>query len=180
VIADPGPLGLTPLASARESAGVPLVIDLIRHGEALPAGAAGDDSRPLAPSGRAAIERLRDRLAGEGWDPDRVFSSPLLRARESAEILAAAARRTPAIEVMLALTPDQDPDAVLDAIEITGITEGHLVFVGHQPLLGRLLLELTRKEASLTPGTYASITCGAESFPGGGELTRILRPGELG
>jgi phosphohistidine phosphatase len=158
---------------------VPLVIDLVRHGEALPAGPAGDDSRPLSAAGRAAIERLRDRLASEGWNPDRILASPLLRARETAGLLVAAARRAPAIEITSALHPDQDPTAVIDAIELLGVTDAHLVLVTHQPLVGRLAIELTGREASFTPGTFARIACAADSFPGGGELVRLLRPGDM-
>ncbi len=44
----------------------------------------GWSDTPLSEGGRAEAERLRGRLAGERWD--RVMSSDLLRARETAEI----------------------------------------------------------------------------------------------
>ena len=158
---------------------MPLIIDLVRHGEALPAAAGGDAARPLSNAGRAAVERLRDHLAADGWSPDRVLASPLLRARQTAEVLVAAARHAPAIEISAALEPDQDPSAVLDAIALLGAGDGHIVLVTHQPLVGRLAIELTGREAGFSPGTFARVACAAESFPRGGELVRLLRPGEL-
>ena len=65
---------------------VPLLLDLLRHGEALPAAGGGDESRPLSARGARALERLAIRLSGLGWRPDRAFTSPLVRARDSARI----------------------------------------------------------------------------------------------
>jgi phosphohistidine phosphatase len=158
---------------------MPLIIDLVRHGEALPSAAGGDAARPLSAAGRAAIERLRERLAADGWSPDRILASPLLRARQTAELLVAAARPAPAIEISAALEPDQDPAAVLDVIAPLGTDDGHIVLVTHQPLVGRLAIELTGREAGFSPGTFARVSCAAESFPRGGELVRLLRPEEL-
>lgn len=66
---------------------------LIRHGEAIKqvtrvvAGPRGDSG--LTPRGIAQVERLRDRLRAMGEIPaDVVISSPLARARQSAELLA--------------------------------------------------------------------------------------------
>jgi phosphohistidine phosphatase SixA len=58
-----------------------LVLDILRHGEALPVGPGGDASRALSSYGVMEIRALGARLAASGWRPDRVFSSPLVRAR---------------------------------------------------------------------------------------------------
>ena len=56
---------------------VPLVLDLLRHGDALPADSGGDAARRLSPRGIAALERLARHLATLDWHPTRAFVSPL-------------------------------------------------------------------------------------------------------
>ena len=141
---------------------MPLVLDLLRHGAALPADPGGDASRRLSPRGRADLERLAVHLSGMGWRPDRAFTSPLLRARDSA--LIALAGTTPAVtaEVMDALRPECDASAVLEALAAQGSTEGHVLLVGHQPLLGLLGGLLTGGPAPrFAPGSLVCI-----AFPG--------------
>ena len=60
---------------------------LVRHAEAAPGDP--DELRPLTEGGRAVARALGEKLAGE--HPDAVLSSPLLRARETAEQIARAA-----------------------------------------------------------------------------------------
>ena len=60
---------------------------LVRHAEAAPGDP--DDLRPLTPAGREAARALGEKLAAERLDA--VLSSPLLRARETAEQIARAA-----------------------------------------------------------------------------------------
>lgn len=96
-----------------------------------------DALRPLTPAGRerttAVLQRLRQlELGGE-----RLFSSPLLRARQTAE-LAVAAGLAPALELASALEPDADPRPLLHWPE--GVQR--LVLVGHEPDLGSLAAAL--------------------------------------
>lgn len=65
---------------------------LIRHAAALDAGSVpgGDAARPLSPAGRRQFEAASAWLAQRGVRPERIIHSPRLRARQTAEILAAA------------------------------------------------------------------------------------------
>ena len=136
-----------------------ITVDILRHGEALPRGEAGESERRLSPTGVRCLSELAGRLALEGWKPDHVFSSPLLRARESAGIVARAASPTPAVETLKALEPDAEPAEVLDALATNGATAGHVLIVGHQPLLGRLVGHLTGAETGLAPGMLVRVEC---------------------
>ena len=137
---------------------MPLVLDLLRHGAALPAAQGGDASRRLSPRGRADLERLAVRLAGMGWRPDRAFTSPLVRARDSALIALGGAAPAVTAEVMDALRPERDPTAVLEALAEEDSTEGHVFLVGHQPVLGLLAGLLTGRPApGLAPGSLMRI-----------------------
>lgn len=118
------------------------MLDLLRHGHALPADDGGDAARRLSPRGRTDLERLGERLRSMGWRPERVFTSPLPRARESA-LVALAGAAGPEPETMEALLPESHPAEVVSALGAEGATSGHVVLVGHQPLMGLLARHLT-------------------------------------
>jgi phosphohistidine phosphatase len=153
---------------------VPLRLDLLRHGEAPPATEGGDSARPLSETGRDTIARVGDVFARRGWRPDRVYASPLKRARETAAILIA--RACPGIEpeILDELTPERDPEEVTAAL-IARRAEGHVVLVAHQPLLGRLAAHLAGGDRGLAPGGLVSIEI--EGAPGrrSGAVTLELR-----
>ena len=154
---------------------MPLVLDVLRHGEAGPAGSGGDAERALSPGGIRAIAELAERLAAEGWRPDRIFSSPLKRARQTAEIVRGAAPRAPAIELLDELLAERDPEDVRAALEAHA-DAGHLLLVTHQPLAGRLAALLTGDEPPFKAGTLVRIECAAGSRPAGGRVIRAIEP----
>jgi phosphohistidine phosphatase SixA len=160
---------------------VPLVLDLLRHGAALPAAHGGDASRRLSPRGRADLERLAVHLAGMGWRPDRAFTSPLVRARDSAVIALRQAAPTVVAEVMDALRPEGDPAAVLEALAAEGSTEGHVFLVGHQPMLGLLGgLLIGGPAPGFAPGSLMRIEFTGTLAPGEGATGWRLAPGIAG
>jgi phosphohistidine phosphatase len=154
---------------------VPLVLDLLRHGEAHPSDASGDAMRPLAEAGIRALRGLAAQLREQGWRPERVFASPLRRAVESAQIVIVELPVT--IETMAALSPDQEPEDVLSALAEAGVDSGHALLVGHQPLLGRLVARLTGTgEASFAPASLFRIECDGAPRARAGRLLLELRP----
>ena len=155
----------------------PLVLDLLRHGQALPGSATGDHGRPLAPQGRLVLERLGDRLARDGSRHDRVLASPLVRAAESAAAVLGAFARHPAVETLDALAPEATPARLLEALRELGVTRGHALLVGHQPLLGQLALLLAGVETPFAPGTLVRIECPEGPVPGAGRILLALHPG---
>lgn len=119
---------------------MPLILDLIRHGEAGPSGPDGDAARTLTPNGRASIQRLGlERLAVDR--PDHLFASPYTRAQESARLLLEAIQPSLAIETLDQLTPDHEPGDVVATLAPLDLM-GHVVLVGHQPLMGALVAYL--------------------------------------
>ncbi len=76
-------------------------LTLLRHGES--EGNArgviqGQDDYPLSDKGRQQVEALQQRWLQENRQFDRILTSPLARARETAEILAPAFQLQPAID----------------------------------------------------------------------------------
>ena len=121
---------------------------LVRHAEAAPG--EPDDLRPLTSAGRAVARDLGERLAAE--HPDAVVSSPLLRARETAEQIARAAGLTPEADDRLA--PGATAEDLKAAIAARGDT---VVAVGHQPDCSAILLVLAGRELDFAPGTVQEV-----------------------
>src|SRR5919199_4506091 len=92
-----------------------------------------DELRRLNGKGREQARRLADDLQEVAFDA--VLSSPLLRARETAELVA---RRRPEIDDRL--SPGATAADVRAAVAGRGET---VLVVGHQPDCGRVVAELT-------------------------------------
>ncbi len=121
---------------------------LVRHAEAAPG--EPDALRPLTPAGRALARELADRLATEQLDA--VLTSPLLRARQTAEQIARAANL--AAEVDERLAPGASADDVREAMTGRGAT---VLAVGHQPDCSEIFLELTGESRPFAPGAVAVV-----------------------
>jgi phosphohistidine phosphatase len=114
----------------------PVQLVIVRHADA----AAGepDELRPLTPEGREAARALGEQLAAQGVRPDAVLSSPLLRARETAQELARPAG--------LEAEPDERlaPGATAESVKAAAAERGEtVVVVGHQPDCGQIAAALT-------------------------------------
>lgn len=111
---------------------------VIRHAVAEDEPPDGDDgSRRLTKKGRRKFARLVHRLREAGMEIDLIATSPLVRARQTAEILAESLEPRPRVEVVESLGPGADWEAVVawtirqDAASVA--------WVGHAPCVGRLV-----------------------------------------
>jgi phosphohistidine phosphatase len=114
----------------------PVQLVIVRHAEA----AAGepDELRPLTSEGRQAARALGEQLAADGVRPDAVLSSPLLRARETAQELARPAGLEPEPDERLA------PGATAEGVKAAAAERGEtVVVVGHQPDCSQIAAALT-------------------------------------
>jgi len=129
----------------------PVRLVIVRHAEA--ASGDPDELRPLTPEGRDAARALGRRLADEGLEPDAVLTSPLLRARETAQELARPAGLEAEPDERLA--PGATPEAVRAAAEERGET---VIVVGHQPDCSRIAAALVGgEEPAFPPGGMLAI-----------------------
>lgn len=85
---------------------IALELTLIRHGRSVADDEdvieGGGYDAPLSDTGRAQARLLAERLAGENYRPDILFASPLLRAREVAEIVGAKLGASVSLDARLA------------------------------------------------------------------------------
>jgi phosphohistidine phosphatase len=145
------------------SAGPPLY--LVRHGEA----AAYPDSRgerPLTAAGADAVRRLAAWCAQNGVAPHAIRHSGLLRARETAEILAAALAPSGGVAQRRGISPDDDAASMAAELraEIAPV-----MLVTHLPFVGELASHLVagqggRGVAWFAPGSIACLERTASGF----------------
>lgn len=116
---------------------------LVRHGIAAERGPKFPDDRlrPLTPDGVEKLKEAVRGLASLNVVVDLVLTSPLVRARETATILASGLGRRP-IEELEALAPGGRDAAVVDAIVHQAKKYPRLAVVGHEPDLGELAMRL--------------------------------------
>ncbi len=157
-------------------------ICLVRHAIAVERGTPGyeaDALRPLTPRGR---DRMREAARGlqKVLTPQLILTSPLLRARQTAEIVAATYRlATPKVTESLA---NGDDAALLR--ELADLDASSVLLVGHEPYMsGTLALLLTGDSSSMSTdfkkGGAALVSCTGEPEPGNCWLEWFLPPSTL-
>lgn len=115
---------------------------IIRHGAAVdPHEAEGDGQRWLTTEGRQTMRQVASALAEAGLNCDRVFTSPLVRAVQSAEILAAHRGFEGPLEVWDALAGGST-EVALAPLDRAGAEET-VGLVGHEPLVRSMVAQLT-------------------------------------
>jgi phosphohistidine phosphatase len=109
----------------------------VRHGTA--AAGADDRARPLTPAGRTEAAATARALATHGVQVSEIRHSGLVRARETAEILAGSLAPPRGVHATIGLAPDDDPDVAAAELELAAEP---LMLVGHLPHLARLAAAL--------------------------------------
>ena len=148
---------------------------LLRHAHAgNPEAWDGDDAeRPLSARGKDQAKRLGKLLAQRGVVPDTILSSPKVRARQTANIVADALGVGVTSDDRLA--QDFDLDALAELI--AGVGSGSLMVVGHDPDFSEMLATLVgAAELPLRKGAIARVDLAIPLGPGCGTLRWLLPP----
>ncbi len=119
---------------------------LCRHAHAGPGDP--DELRELTARGRAEALELASRLGESAQPPRLVLTSPLVRARQTARVLAQALGAELRVEQRLA--PGATAAALLDALRPA--TEDAVAAVGHQPDCSGIALTLAGRDPGFPPG----------------------------
>ena len=131
---------------------------ILRHGKAENSSMDGDFSRALVDKGREQARRAGERLKSAGVLPDIVLTSPLLRARQTAdEFCQAAGMPGPVIQGWLA--SGMSPDMAIR--ELAAFRDfKRVAIVGHEPDLSQLIewiLGATSRSIEVKKGTIACL-----------------------
>ena len=149
---------------------------LMRHGRAL--SGSPDERRPLSEAGREDAVRVAEELARREVRPARILHSGLRRARETAEIAAAALGGDLVPESELGLRPHTHPSVMGRLIERW--TEAALM-VGHLPHLERLtsLLVSGDPDGGTTAFPAGALACLSRRDDATWTLEWMITPGTL-
>jgi len=129
---------------------------LIRHADAIDETLElRDPMRHLTADGRVQASSLGDRLRWHDCTPTHIWTSPLVRAVQTAELVAVGLAAKVVVEVLPMLAPGESERVVVSAVQALP-ADASVVIVGHEPGvsgLAALLLEkpdfppLTKAEA---------------------------------
>lgn len=106
---------------------------IMRHGEA--GWHSLDHERELTEHGRESVARVAREIAASDWRPGIIWSSPLVRARQTAAIVSEILNCP--VEERAFITPDDDPGECLNHL-IEDDARENLMLVSHMPLVGSL------------------------------------------
>jgi phosphohistidine phosphatase len=127
-----------------------MLVFLCRHAQAAPG--EPDGARELTPQGREQARSLGELLASRPDAPVLVLSSPLTRARQTAEAIAHA---TGAVwRVAGELAPGATAEALVELLERE---TGAVACVGHQPDCSEIALALTGRDPGFPVAGMAEI-----------------------
>jgi phosphohistidine phosphatase len=127
-----------------------LQLYLIRHGVAAERGKEwpDDSKRPLTPDGIARLRKSARGLDAIGVSFDQIVTSPLVRTRQTAEVLSEELKGKPPIVSADALAPAGSAAAVMQELA-RHVRHARVALVGHEPNLGELAAQFIGARAPL-------------------------------
>jgi phosphohistidine phosphatase len=156
-----------------------LELYLIRHGVAAERGPEypDDSKRPLTSRGIASLRAEAKGLIELGVTFELILTSPLVRTRQTADVIAEGLPGKPAVTTSDALTPAGTPAAVIQEIA-KHHKKASLALVGHEPNIGELAGRLIGAKAPIPFKKGAVCRIDFEVLPpkGIGELRWFLPP----
>jgi phosphohistidine phosphatase len=115
-----------------------MIIHLLRHGIAEPREAGKpDEQRALTREGKQKLAVVLKRIAKAGVEPTVIWTSPLRRALETAEVAAKILSYGDELRQTDTLLPDAKPAATWAELQ-EAPRDSELVLVGHEPQMSRL------------------------------------------
>ena len=150
-----------------------LELYLVRHAVAADRGPEWPDDavRPVTPGGASRFRKQVEGLAAFGVEIDIVFTSPLVRCRQTADLLAAGMPGKPRVQAIDALAPGGGHQAVIAAVTRLA-RRPRIALVGHEPDIGHLASRLIGLKRPLEFRKGAVCRIDVDGLPPGG-------PGQL-
>ena len=122
---------------------------VVRHGPAEDQSSSGQDGdRALTPSGRERVRSVAELLVELDEAPVTIITSPLVRAVQTAEIIAVVARPAQSkglVEVRREMSPSGDPAELVG--QLLAERRKRAMIVGHEPDLSELVATLLGKDS---------------------------------
>ena len=127
-------------------------IYILRHGIAVDPAAHGfakDADRPLTTEGERKLWQITEAMEALDLTFDLILSSPYLRARQTAEIVAEGLKARKRLELSDSLTPGGSTKKLVEYLNRLQPPPENVLLVGHEPYLSGLISLLVSGEATL-------------------------------
>jgi phosphohistidine phosphatase len=147
---------------------------MLRHGEAVPHESKLDHERELTPRGEAQAEAAGAALAALNVEFAACYTSPKVRARDTAALACRRLGVKPA-EVAALANGFSGEDALELLQAHAGDPDARVLVVGHNPSFAQVVLDLTGARVEFKKGGIAALAASRT----GGRLLALLRPRDL-
>jgi len=161
-------------------------LSLLRHGIAVERGSSGDEDdgeRSLTAKGERRMRRSAEGMLALGLTYDLILSSPYLRARQTADIVAQILKTAEGIHLSDRLTPAGSPRQLLAALQTEYREWQEILLVGHEPYLSRLISTLLTGGPNLSvvmkKGGLCTLDVETVRFGRCASLLSLLSPSQL-
>jgi phosphohistidine phosphatase len=117
-------------------------IYILRHGLAVDRGAPGiarDFDRPLTPKGKRKLRKISSAIKKRKIAFDQIFTSPYVRARQTAEMVAESLGLADRVQRTECLSPEGNPTGVVHFLIALKPRGEKVLLVGHEPNLSELI-----------------------------------------
>jgi phosphohistidine phosphatase len=125
---------------------------LLRHAIAEPAAQSGaglDRERRLTPEGEEKMREIAEGMKACGLDFDLILSSPFVRAKQTADIVAEAFQCKKRLELCPHLAPGGSPQKLIDELNSNYADKKSILLTGHEPYLSGLISLLISGSAGM-------------------------------
>ncbi len=142
-----------------------------------------DDQRPLTDDGKERFARLVGIVAPRGFDPQVIASSPLVRCRQTADLVAQGVPSKPDVVELHALAPSGNFDALLQWTASQARRHQRIAWVGHAPGVGRMVAVMIGSSGGwirVAKGSIATVRFDGPPKIGAGELRWLVTAKLLG
>jgi phosphohistidine phosphatase len=160
----------------------PCELYLVRHAIAADRGSEwpDDGKRPLTERGMSRFKEVVKGLRRLDIAVDEIYTSPLVRAKQTAELLASGLEGKPPVKVLDALAPGHTATAVMSNLAKIA-RRRRIALVGHEPELGELAAHLIGAGRALAfkKGGICRIDVGSLSARRAGGLVWFASPAIL-
>jgi len=151
---------------------MPVQLWLLRHGEAVPHGSKPDADRELTGRGERQAIAAGEALARLGVEFAACYTSPKIRARDTARLACRALNVEPEETELLA--DGFDRHAAMELL-LPHEEDARVLAVGHEPSFSQVVWDLSGARVDFKKGGVAALQMERSA----GELIVLLRPREL-
>jgi phosphohistidine phosphatase len=144
---------------------------------------ADDSQRPLTEQGRRRFAKVVETLIGRGFAPERIATSPMVRCRQTAEVVSSALGGKPEIVELDDLLPGGEVGPLITWMARDARRHDQVAWVGHAPDVTRLTSAVIGSNYAgirFSKGSIAAIRFDEPPTLGAGELRWMVTAKVLG